>query len=91
MAYQMQVYSALCALRLFDINGIAASSSDFGEQADHDPFNAEPYCCADMRFERHDEPQEGVLERYGITREEYNEICSELEGLLSFGSCHWCS
>jgi hypothetical protein len=91
MAYQMNVYSALCALSLFDINGIAASSSDFGEQGDRDPFNAEPYCCGDMRFERFVEPQAGVLERYNITREEYDSICDELEDVLSFGSCGWCS
>ena len=91
MAYQMQVYSHFCALRLFDINGVAAHSSDFGDQYDRDPMNAEDYCCADMRFERFDEPQEGVLERYGITREEYDLICSELEDMLSFGACGWCS
>lgn len=44
-----------------------------------------------MRFERFDEPQESVLERYNITREEYDAICDELEDVLSFGSCGWCS
>lgn len=90
MSYRMEVYSALCSLRLFDINGIAADSSDFGEQGDRDPINAEDYACADMRFERYAEPQEGILERYSITREEYDEICDELEDLLSFGNCGWC-
>ena len=91
MAYTMEVYSALCALRLFDINGIAADTHDFGEQGDADPDSAEDYCCGDMRFTRHESPREGVLTKYGITFEEYDAICFELEDTLSFGSCGWCS
>ena len=91
MSYQMEVYSSLCALRLFDINGIPASSYDFGEQGDADQEGAEDYCCGNMMFTRHDVPQEGVLTRYGITAEEYDSICSELEDSLSFGTCGWCS
>ncbi len=45
MAYTMEVYSALCALRLFDINGIAADIYDFGEQSDTAPEISEAYCC----------------------------------------------
>lgn len=91
MAYTMQVYSALCALSLFDINGIAADTYDFGEQGDADPWNSEDYCCGDMRFTRHESPREDVLTKYGITFEEYNAICYELENALSFGSCGLCS
>jgi hypothetical protein len=91
MAYTMEVYSALCALRLFEINGIAADTHDFGSQQDEDQENAEPWCCGDMRFTRHEVPRKGVLAKYGITLEEYNAICFELEDTLSFGSCGWCS
>lgn len=91
MSYQMEVYSSLCALRLFDINGIPANSYDFGEQTDVSPETAEDYCCGNMRFTRYEVPQEGVLTTYGITLEDYEAICSELEDTLSFGACGWCS
>lgn len=91
MSYKIQVYSALCVLKLFDINGIPADSRDFGEQGDADPWSAEDYCCGDMRFTRNELPDEGVLTKYGITFEEYDAICFELEDSLSFGSCGLCS
>jgi hypothetical protein len=90
MAYKMEVFSALCSMRVFDVNGIAADTDDFGEQFDHDPMNAPDYGCADMRFGRFMEPPEGVLEKYGITLSEFEEIGDELSDLLSFGSCGWC-
>jgi len=31
-----------------------------------------------------------VLEKYKITKDEYNEIVAKLEEGLSFGSCGWC-
>lgn len=90
MAYKMEVFSALCAMRVFDVNGIAANPDDFGEQWDRDAANADDYACADMRFERFAEPPEGVLEKYGIALSEFEEIGDELSDLLSFGSCGWC-
>jgi len=74
----------------FVINGINANSSDFGGQGDMSPETAEEYCCGDMQFTRNPSTPD-VLAKYGITEDEYAEICEKLEGGLSFGRCGWCS
>jgi len=79
----------LCSLSVFTINGIDADYSDFGCQYDADPENAEDYGCGDMIFERKDAKQ-WVLEKYNISLAEYDEVCENLERVLSFGSCGWC-
>lgn len=71
------------------INGVKIEEADFGSHYDHDSDNAEPYCCADMRFERV-ESTPAVLEKYGSTQEEYHEICNDLDEGLHFGNCGWC-
>jgi hypothetical protein len=42
-----------------------------------------------MTFERNPSTQL-ILDKYGITEEEYNEVATRLEIDLSFGSCGWC-
>lgn len=91
MDYKLEIYGSLCATRTFTINGIVANKDDFGDQYDTDPYSAEAYSCGDMRFIPFDEPKEGVLERYGITKEEFDTIKWALESSLSFGRCGWCS
>lgn len=84
-------YHALpCNLETFTINGIEAEVRDFGSSEDTDPYSAEPYGCGDHRFVRHETPKAGVLGKYRITIDEYNEVCSELESTLAVGSCGWC-
>ena len=90
MNLELEIYNALCATKEFKINGIQGDQEDFGEQYDRDPYNAEPYCCANMQFTRKPSTPE-VLGKYGITEEEYSEICEALEEGLSFGCCGWCS
>jgi hypothetical protein len=89
MNYKIEIYSALCSTRIFNINGIDADSEDFGEQGDDDRENAEQYACANMTFT----PKlatDSILKKYKITNDEYNQIAEELSGKLSFGRCGWC-
>lgn len=80
---------ALCALSEFEINGINAKEEDFGEHHDANPELAQDYCCYNMKFFPK-EPDPFVLVKYGITTEEYNEVCRKLDEELSFGNCGWC-
>lgn len=86
---EMEVYSCLCSLSKFTINGINADYDDFGEKYDHDEDEADEYGCGDMRFDARP-PTKEILNTYGITEEEYYEICNDLDEKLSFGYCGWC-
>ena len=87
--FEVEVYSALCATKIFKVKGIEADKDDFGDQGDQAPEEAEDYACADMQFVPKRATQE-VLDKYKITVDEYNEIADELASKLSFGSCGWC-
>ena len=84
-----KAYSSLCELQDFEINGIKAYEEDFGEHYDVDEENADPYCCANMKFVAKPATQE-VLDKYKISTDEYNKICEKLDEELSFGDCGWC-
>ncbi len=86
---EMEVYSALCALKVFRVNGIEADYDDFGDKYDQSPETAEDYACGDMTFTPKMPTQE-VLDKYKITLEQYTEIADELASKLSFGACGWC-
>lgn len=89
MELTIKPYGALCALQVFDINGISASYYDFGDNYDHDKESAEDYGCGDMQFDAKP-PTQSILDKYNINIDEYNEICIKLKDALSFGSCGWC-
>ena len=78
-----------CATAEFSINGEPAEKRDFGSSNDHNPDNAEPYGCGDMQFDPI-RPIQSVLDKYGITVDEYNQICDELVETCSPGQCGWC-
>jgi hypothetical protein len=83
---------SLCSLSYTknnELNGIQIESSDFGEKYDDEPHNAEDYGCGNMKFFPSPSTDE-VLEKYGITEEEYSLVCDQLEDVLSFGGCGWC-
>ena len=87
----INVFSALCALETFKINGIDADENDFKEyKEDIGREYAEPYCCGNMVFKAKF-PTTEILNKYNITLEQYTFIAEKLEDLLSFGSCGWCS
>lgn len=79
-----------CGLSVFKINDIFADSDDFGEKYDHNPEYAPEYGCGNMMFESK-EPTQEVLDKYHITKEEYEDVCDELYDKLSFGFCAYCS
>jgi len=79
-----------CSCRKFVINGIDADIDDFGDNRDFNQEIACPYGCGDHRFEAYSEPKPEVLERYMITREEYDIVCDELTDKLYVGRCGWC-
>lgn len=82
-------YGALpCCLQTFTINGIVASESDFGSS---DSEGDGDYGCEYHYFIPNENPSEGVLDKYGITKKQYDEVCDILEAELHVGSCGWCS
>lgn len=90
MVYSLQFYSSYCGTSVFVINEKRADYYDFGQKDDDDPDNAPDYGCGFMRFEGKDAEQE-ILDKYGITMDEYYQIVSELEEGLSFGYCALCA
>jgi hypothetical protein len=82
--------SSLCELHAgAHVNETPLNWEDFGEREDTSPKCGE-YGCGNMQFEAFRKPKDGILEKYKITRDEYDEICDLLD-CLSFGSCSWCS
>ena len=89
MKLELEFGTALCYTPTFRVNGIPADSDDFGEQYDRNPEQAEDYACGDMQFTRIPAKPD-ILEKYGITKIEYEFIAEKLEIGLSFGCCGWC-
>ena len=72
------------------VKGLQADEDDFGEMEDIERANAPQFCCGNMMFVVYDPPPEGVLEKYGLSMDEYKEICYWLQKCLSIGFCDWC-
>lgn len=89
MEYKAKVYSALCSLAEFTINGINADEDDFVDKYDHSPETAEDSACGDMRADIKAADDE-VLKKYGITADEYDTIAADVAEKVSFGCCGWC-
>lgn len=81
-------YALPCSTEIFKVKGVDAYEMDFGETESEGDGN---YGCAYHRFVPYREPKKGVLEKYGITLEEYEEICKRLKSELYVGGCGWCS
>lgn len=89
MDLKLEFGRSLCYTPIFEINGIKADSSDFGDKHDQSPETAEEYGCGDMQFFA--KPADDViLSKYKITHSEYEEIAVKLTNGLSFGSCGLC-
>lgn len=99
MKLEVEAYDCLCELCFFKINGIEAYKEDFGDNCNQgvdDDYEYDEYDddilewgCANMQFEAY-APRKEVLDKYGITKEEYHEVCERLDRELSFGRCGWC-
>ena len=90
--YEIKVSKWMCYCPVFTVKGIKADDSDFGDKEDIDPYcEDKPYRgCGNMTFTPKLATQK-VLDKYGISVDEYNEIASVLEDGLSFGYCGLCS
>ena len=77
-----------CQTDNFLINGVHADSDDFGRQYDDSP--SDDVYCGNMVFVPSD-PSQSILDKYGITEQEYWCIAEKLQDGLSFGACDLCS
>lgn len=86
---EIKSYSALpCSLEVFKINGQDADVYDFGEGCS-DGSCMEGACC--HKFFVNENPDNKVLEKYGITEAEYFYIAEELSSRLYVVGCGLCS
>jgi hypothetical protein len=90
MKLELDVYSTICETKIFVINGIKATYKDFGEKYDASPDKGRPTSCGNMVFIPKT-PTQQVLNKYGITTNEYRNICELLRSCVSFGTCRLCS
>ena len=79
-----------CACEIFEINGKSAEVEDFGRVTDIMPEMAEPYGCGCRQFIPDKNKAEEAIKTYGITIDEFNEVCDKLEEELFVGSCGLC-
>lgn len=81
-----------CATEIFTINGIDASYYDFGMGEDIDPESAPDWGCGCHVFKRTEDSVEieKAMNKYSLTREEFDGICKLLEEELFVGECGWC-
>ncbi len=70
------------------LNGKDADRGDFGQMIDLKPIDPEPGCGNMVFFPKASTPV--VLEKYGITQDEYKEITAWLEKKLDVGACNKC-
>jgi hypothetical protein len=91
--HHLQVYDNLCATKVFQVNGIDADTSDFGEGSDDDWDNKDDvgYGCSNRVWRRIDPPPADTLRKYDIRADDYKVICDDLEASLSFGNCGLCN
>lgn len=89
MKMELNRYSTVCEIKVFKINGIRADYKDFGDKYDISP-DVKNASCGNMIFKPRT-PSQQVLEKYGITNDEYICICEQLRDILSFGLCRLCS
>ena len=84
-------YHALpCELEMFYIKGKKAYEEDFGHGHDVSPEEAEPYGCGCWRFRADLKKAPEAMKKYGLTLEEFIEVCDMLEDALYVGECGWC-
>ena len=90
--YEIKVSRWMCYCPVFTVKGVKAADSDFGDKEDLDPSHEDKpdHGCGNMTFTPKPATQK-VLDKYGISVDEYNEIASVLEDGLSFGYCGLCS
>lgn len=89
MKLELDVYSSICETKIFVVNGVKATYKDFGRKVDTQPNQSKPNICGNMTFESIASTKQ-VLDKYKISTNEYNHICTLLRGCMSFGVCKQC-
>lgn len=90
MKVEIETFSALpCRTKIFKINTINADQCDFGGM---DDGGVVEYECQNMKFVPNysKESREAAMKKYGITCEEYLDVCEALKNKLNVGRCGWC-
>lgn len=86
----LTVSKAYCSPDKFKINGVKATTYDFGQGVDEEPLADGKFGCGHHAFHHFERPKNGVLEKYHISMEDYRTICSTLDAQLSRGRCKYC-
>lgn len=92
--FSAKAYSGLpCELEIFRVKKVrCADKDDFGSSREFGkkkPYEWEPV-CVNRKFVPRTRPKAGVLEKYGITLDEYHEIGAALKDILCVGECSLC-
>ena len=91
MEIKIETYYALpCATKEFMLNGVNADILDFGDNEDVDRANAPEYGCGCHRFTPDIHKADAAMKKYGITLDEFIQVCDKLEEVLYVGRCGWC-
>lgn len=88
--YDIKVSKWFCWCPVFTVKGKKADECDFGDGEDVDFDDGLQRGCGNKVFVVRPATQR-VLDKYGITVDEYNEIADVLAEGLSFGRCTLCS
>lgn len=87
---KLVVSKTYCSPKKFKINGVNATTYDFGQGIDEEPPKAAEFGCGCHVFRHFEHPKHGILEKYHISMEDYRKICSQLDTQLSRGRCSYC-
>lgn len=90
-------YALPCEAEVFEIKGQRANKSDFGRQGnvrdfehEYGPLDDENWACCDNQFTPFEEVNQEVLDKYGISEQEYRDVQDHLVQEFNIGSCGWC-
>ena len=93
--YTVIPYDALpCKLNTFTVKNQPASTSDFGYSEDTGGTTGDEdidhWGCSNRQWFHDNGKRNAAMKTYGITSEEFDEICDILESVLCVGRCGWC-
>ena len=89
MEYELETYRGLpCETSKFIINGIKVDKNNFGEAEQSSDGN---YGCEYNIFKPFRYPLPGILEKYGITLEEFLRMGDAIESIPEIHHRGWCS
>lgn len=90
LSMQLTTVKSHCSPKKFVINGIKATTYDFGQGIDEEPVGEGKFGCGKHVFHHFERPKHGVLEKYHISMDDYRHICAQLDSQLSMGRCKYC-